>query len=138
MKILNRNIKISPKFKFFEFLGVFCALVFTTSLFLGNGYKAAIHQTNSNPSNTQNKHFQDSRSTSKANILFAFDSIEESEPTDESSEDEIIESGFSHYFTTIFLHNNLKSSFANFSQSLQKRTKIPFFLLHHSLKIPFA
>lgn len=135
MKILNRNNKISPQFKFPELFGVICVLFFTTFLIF-ESKEVGSQIFNSNLKSTQNKHFQGSKSSNQANILFAFDSIEESEPTDESSEDEIIEGGFQLYLTPEFLHNNLKCSFANFSQSLQKRTTIPFFLLHHSWKIP--
>ena len=138
MKILNRNIKISQPF---QLLWIACGLFFITSIFVkGGNYNSENEKISSsffkaNQQTSQNNFFQDWRSPLQNNLLSIFFSEEESEPTDESTEDKSIESDFSLYIPFL-KYNFLKSSFANFNLSLQKRITIPFFLLHHSWKIP--
>lgn len=136
MKILNRNIKISQSL---HSMWIFCGLFLLTSIFVkGSSFKVEKEEIKSSSFKSTQQHtngyvFQDCSSTLPFDFLSIFNS--ESEPTDESTEEETIESDF--YLIHYFKHNFLKSSFANFNLSLQKRTTIPFFLLHHSLKIPF-
>lgn len=138
MKISNRNIKLRLPFKI---LWIFCGLFMLTSILVkgsnSNSEKEEkISATfNANQENSNKSFFQDSRPTIPYNFLSIFSSIEESEPTDESTE-ENIESDFPLHLPA-FNHNFLKSSFASFNLSFQKRINIPFFLLHHSWKIPF-
>ncbi len=139
MKTLNRNIKISQPF---QLLWVFCGLFLITSIFLKSSsfYSEKEEVKTSsfkvNQQHTNNSFFQDWESDLPYGFLSIFSSVEESEPTDESTGEETIESDFPSN-TSSFNHSFLKSSFANFNLSFQKRINIPFFLLHHSWKIPF-
>ncbi|GAB3505958.1 hypothetical protein GCM10027442_09690 [Emticicia fontis] len=86
--------------------------------------------------NTANSVSQDWDSTIPYDLLSILSSGEEVDPTDESTGDDTIESEFPLHIS-YFNYNFLESSFINFNLSLQKRITIPFFLLHHSWKIPF-
>ncbi len=139
MKILNRNIKISQPL---QLLWIFCGLFLLTSIFVkGSNSTSEKEEITSatfkvNQHNNNNSFFQDWRSTLPYDFLSLFSAVEESEPTDESTGEETVESDFSLHLPS-FNHNFLKSSFANFNLSFQRRITIPFFLLHHSWKIPF-
>lgn len=139
MKILNRNIRISQPFRLF---GMICCLFLITSIFVkGSSSNTENEKTNSSffkadQENSQNIIFQDWESTLPYDFLSILTVEEEVDPTDESTGDDATESTFPlriFYFN----YNFLESSFVSFNLSLQKRITIPFFLLHHSWKIPF-
>lgn len=139
MKILNRNIKISRTLKI---SGIFCSLFLIASIFV-KGSSASYEHERLNSSfvkasqyNNSSIIFQDWESTIPCDFLSILSVEEEVDPTDESTGDDTTESAFPlHIF--YFNYNFLESSFVNFNLSLQKRITIPFFLLHHSWKIPF-
>jgi hypothetical protein len=139
MKISNRNIKLRLPFKI---LWIFCGLFMLTSILVkgSNSNPEKQEKTSAtfkvNQHHNNNSFFQDWRSTLPYNFLSIFSSAEESEPTDENTGEETDETDFPLHLPA-FNHNFLKSSFANFNLSFQKRINIPFFLLHHSWKIPF-
>ena len=139
MKILNRNSRISQPFRLF---GMVCSLFLITSIFVkGSSSNAENEKTNSSffkayQENNQNIIFQDWESTLPYDFLSILSAEEEVDPTDESTEEDVVENGFPLYISR-FNYSLLESSFINFSLSLQKRITIPFFLLHHSWKIPF-
>ncbi len=139
MKILNRNIRLSQPFLLF---GMVCGLFLITSIFVkgsssnAENEKLSISFIKANQLNAQNIIFQDWESTTPCDFLSILSVEEEVDPTDESTDDDTTESAFPlHIF--YLNYNFLESSFINFSLSLQKRITIPFFLLHHSWKIPF-
>jgi len=125
------------------FFGMFCGVfLISAALIKGDNFNSDNERINSsffssNQESSLNKFFQESGATLPDNLLLIFSSIEESEPTDESGEEDAIEGHFPLHILS-FNHNFLKCSFVSFSLSFQKRITIPFFLLHHSLKIPFA
>jgi len=139
MKISNRNIKISQPVQLFW---IFCGLFLLTSIFVkGSNYNFEKEKITSsffkgNLHNTNNTVFQDWRSNLPNDFLYLFSSVEETEPTDENTKEDTIENDFPLHLPS-FNHNFLKSSFASFNLSFQRRITIPFFLLHHSWKIPF-
>jgi len=145
MKILKRNIRTNQQFKFNELLLIFNILLLITSIFSkGIDFKFEKEKANScnihvNQSNIQNKLFQVSSTNHEYKFLLIFFSPEVSETNDDDqNEKKVIESGTPLFLLPSLKYNTLISSFANFSLSLQKRINIPFFLLHHSWKIPFA
>lgn len=139
MKILNRNIRISQPFRLF---GMVCGLFLITSIFVkGSSSNTENEKLNTsfikvNQLNTQSIIFQDWESTIPYDFLSILSAEEEVDPTDESTGDESSESTFPLHIS-YFNCNFLESSFVSFNLSLQKRITIPFFLLHHSWKIPF-
>ncbi|RYU95203.1 hypothetical protein [Emticicia agri] len=140
MKILNRNSIVSPLFQLF---GMVCGLFLITSIFVeGSSYTSENERINSSSFSTSHEHtgniiFQDWESTLPYDFLSILSAGEEVDSSDESSEDDSTESGFPLHISR-FNFNFLESSFINFNLSLQKRITIPFFLLHHSWKIPFS
>lgn len=147
MKILSKNITPSQTFKFHEWPWIFCILLLSISTLLGNNsLKPEKQRINSygykvNQHNTHNKFIQSSRPIHQFNPLLVLELLEESETNDENTEDDIVESCFQlrasiSFDYTILESSFLESSFANFNLSLQKRTAIPLFLLHHSWRIP--
>ncbi len=122
--------------------GSFCILLLSISTLLGNNsLKPEKQRINSygykvNQHNTHNKFIQSSRSIHQLISLLALELLEESETNDENTEDDIVESCFQLRASISFDYTILESSFANFNLSLQKRTSIPLFLLHHSWRIP--
>jgi len=139
MKILNRNSRISQPFRLF---GMVCGLFLITSIFVkGSSSNTGNENLNisfikANQLDAQNIIFQDWESTIPCDFLSILSVEEEVDPTDESTGDDATESAFPlriFYFN----YNFLESSFVSFNLSLQKRITIPFFLLHHSWKIPF-
>ncbi len=138
MKTLNRNSRISKAFRLF---GMVSCLFLICSVFVkGSSSNAENEKTNSyffkaDHQNSLNIIFQDWESTTPSDFLSIL-SAEEVDPTDESTEEKAVESGFPLHISR-FNYNFLDSSFVNFNLSLQKRITIPFFLLHHSWKIPF-
>ena len=142
MKILSKNITTSRTFKFYEWPWVFCILLISISTLLGNNsLKPAKQRINSygykvNQHNTHNNLIQNSRPIHQFNPLLVLELLEESETNDENTEDDIVESCFQLRASISFDYTILESSFANFNLSLQKRTSIPLFLLHHSWRIP--
>lgn len=140
MKTFNRNSTISWAFLL---LGMFCGLLLITSVFIkGNTLNSGDERISnsffaSNQENSLNKLFQEPGATLPDNILLIFGSIEESEQTDDTAGEDTINSSLPLH-TLSLSHNFFKSSFVSFSLSFHKRITIPFFLLHHSLKIPFA
>jgi hypothetical protein len=139
MKIFTRNIKIIQPFQLF---GMVCGLFLISSIFVkGSSSNTENEKLNSSffkasQQNTTNRLFQDWDSTLPYDFLLILSAEEESDPTDESTEEKAIESGFPLHISR-FNYNFLESSFVSFNLSLQKRITIPFFLLHHSWKIPF-
>jgi hypothetical protein len=137
MKIMNRNIRISQLHKI---LWIFCGLFLITSIFVkgssADSEKIQGFSFSTSQHNTTNSVSQDWETNFPCDFLSILIAEEEVDPTDESTGDETIESAFPlHIFH--FNYNFLESSFINFNLSLQKRISIPFFLLHHSWKIPF-
>lgn len=138
MKTLNRNSRISKAFRLF---GMVSCLFLISSIFVkGSSSNAENEKINSSffkadQENSRNIIFQDWESTAPSDFLSII-SAEEVDPTDESTEEKAVESGFPLHISR-FNYNFLDSSFINFNLSLQKRITIPFFLLHHSWKIPF-
>ncbi len=141
MKVLNRNIKINGQFKFYELLCIFYILFSMNSLFVdGSDFRVEKENTNTcltkvNQNDTHKKFFQATGVNLHHNFLLIFNSEEKFEPSDETSEEKISEREFPLFTISSFNYNTLLSSFANFSLSLQRRITIPFYLLHHSLKI---
>ena len=93
---------------------------------------------NANQDNTPETFIQNSGPLRHANALLEFELVEELEPTDNSAEDDSVESGYQTVIPTPFDSITIQSSFAIFRSALQNRTLIPLFLLHHSWKIPLA
>lgn len=139
MKSMNKNMRTIRAFKFHELLWVFCVLFSTTFVFLGsNKFKSEVQKSNRygfnvNQDNTPDKLIQSSRPARLHSSLLEFELVEESEPTDDDTV-----AGDYPVSPTPFGHVVLKASFEIFGLSLQKRTLIPLFLLHHSWKIPLA
>ncbi|MBA4850292.1 hypothetical protein [Emticicia sp. BO119] len=137
---MNRNIGMGQPYKMF---GIFCGLFLITSIFVkGSTSNAENEKRNSfflkaNQQTTNNIIFQDWESTIPYDFLSILSSGEEVDPTDETTEEKTSESGFPLLISR-FYYDFIESSFINFNLSLQKRITIPFFLLHHSWKIPFA
>lgn len=137
MKIMTRNIRISQLLKIF---GIFCGLFLITSVFVkgssSNAEKIPGFSFYVNQDNIGNCISQDWEATLPYDFLSILSAGEEADPTDESTGDENTEGDFPLHIS-YFNYNFLESSFINFNLSLQKRITIPFFLLHHSWKIPF-
>ncbi|RFS17464.1 hypothetical protein [Emticicia sp. C21] len=139
MKILTGNIRLSQPFRLF---GMVCGLFLVTSIFVkGNSSNTGNERLNisfikANQLNSQSIIFQDWESTLPCDFLSILSAEEEVDPTDESTGDESSESDFPLHIS-YFNYNFVESSFVSFNLSLQKRITIPFFLLHHSWKIPF-
>ena len=139
MKILTRNIRLSQLFRLF---GMVCGLFLVTSIFVkGSSSNTENERLNisfikANQLTSQSVIFQDWESTIPCDLLSVLSAEEEVDPTDESTGDDTTEGVFPLHIS-YFNYNFLESSFVNFSLSLQKRITIPFFLLHHSWKIPF-
>lgn len=135
---MNRNIKISQPF---TVLRIFCGFFLITSIFVkGSTFyfeKTEIKSPSfkANQQNTNNSVFHDWRSSLPYDFLLILSFAEESEPTNESTGEKTVESDFPLH-TLSFNHSFSESSFAIFNLSIQKRIHIPFFLLHHSWKIP--
>lgn len=138
MKIMTRNIRISQLLKIF---GIFCGLFLITSVFVkgssANTEKIPGVSVSINQDNTGDCVSQDREADLPYDFLSILSAGEEADPTDESTGDENAESAFPLHIS-YFNYNFLESSFVNFNLSLQKRITIPFFLLHHSWKIPFV
>ncbi len=139
MNRLNKHIKISQAFKSNELLWIFCVLFSTASIFLGsNNFKfEKQHDSSGLTVNKIHTHY-DLNTTRPTNPLSAFDFIEESETTDDSNEDDIIEGHCLPNTLTSLNHNISENSSVNYSLSLSKRVFIPLFILYHSWKIPVA
>ena len=139
MKTLSRNSIISQAFKV---LGILCGVFFISSIFVkGSSFNAENEILKSSSFSASQHHsaniiFQDWESTLPYDFLSILSVGEEVDPTDESTGDDSVESGFPLHISR-FNYNFVESSFINFNLSLQKRIRIPFFLLHHSWKIPF-
>ena len=139
MKFLIKDIKLSQVFKSNELLWTFCILFSTASVFFGNNnfvFEKQYDSSGLTVNKTRTHH--DLGTTCPANSLSAFDFIEESETTDDSNEDDIIEGHYSPDTLTFFTCNIPENSLVSGSLSLSKRVFIPLFLLHHSWKIPVA
>lgn len=143
MKILNKNIDINRRFNIFELPSLFCILLigfFVFSQKHNSSYGIQKAETYSIVSNQHNADFAFLSPASPAtsdylpNYLF-FSSLEE-ESKFEDSEEETLAIGHSLQLATFFNYNVLLVSFSRFSEFLQKRTIVPYFILHHSLKIP--
>ena len=140
MKTMNINSMISQAFKV---LGILCGLFFISSIFFqGSSFPAENERLNDFSFSASQQHttsiiFQDWESTLPYDFLSILSAGEEVDSSDEDSEDDSTESGFPLHISR-FNFNFLESSFINFNLSLQKRITIPFFLLHHSWKIPFG
>lgn len=139
MRTLSKNIRISRPFLL---LGMVYGLFLLTSFFvkasssITENEKLITSYVKANQQHTGNTIFQDWESTLPFDFLSVLSAGEEVDPTDESSDDKTAEGGFPLHIS-FFNYNFLESSFINFNLSLQKRITIPFFLLHHSWKIPF-
>ena len=139
MKTLSINSIISQAFKV---LAILCGLFVISSIFVqGSNNTTENERLNSSSFRASQQHngniiFQDWESTLPYDFLSILSVGEEVDPTDESSGDDSTESGFPLHISR-FNYNFIESSFINFNLSLQKRIRIPFFLLHHSWKIPF-
>lgn len=139
MNLLNKNIKLNQAFKLNELLWIFCVLFSTASIFLGNNnFKSEKQQDSFSLTVNKSHTHYDLGTTRPTNPLSAFDFIEESETTDDSDEDDLIEDHYSLNTLTFLTYNNAKNSSVNGSLSLSKRVFIPLFILHHSWKIPVA
>ncbi len=139
MNLLIKNIKTSQAFKFKELLWVFCVLFSTASILLRNtDFKFEKQQDNLGFKLNKNYSHQNFKTTLPANPLSDFDFIEESETTDDSNEDDIIEGHYSPNTQTFFTYNISQNSSVSYSLYLHKRVFILLFLLHHSWKIPVA
>jgi hypothetical protein len=119
-----------------------CGLFLITSIFVKGSSSNTENETlnssfiQANQKTSQNVIFQDWESTLPYDFLSILSVEEEVDPTDEHIEDDTTESAFPlHIF--YFNYSFLESSYVSFNLSLQKRITIPFFLLHHSWKIPF-
>ena len=139
----SKNIKTAQPFKFFEWLLAFCVLLSISSFSVENtGFKSDTQQDSyslkTSPGNTPETFIQNSGPLRHTNALLEFELVEELEPTDDSTEDDSVESGYQTVIPTPLGFSTLDSSFEIFAVSLQKRTLIPLFLLHHSWKIPLA
>lgn len=139
MKILTRNIRLSQPLRLF---GMVCGLFLVTSIFVqGSSFTIENEKLNNsffkaNQQSANTRLFQGWGSTLPNDFLSILSVGEEADPTDESTEEKVAEGGFPlHIFCFNYIF--LESSFINFNLSLQKRITIPFFLLHHSWKIPF-
>lgn len=139
MNLLNKHIKLSKAFKSNELLWIFFVLFSTASIFLGsNNFKFEKQQDSFGLAVNKIHTHYDLGTTHPTNPLSAFDFIEESETTDDSNEDDIIEGHYS-LNTLIFLTYIIsENSFVNYILSLRKRVFIPLFILHHSWKILIA
>lgn len=139
MNLLNKYIKLSQAFKSNELLLVFCVLFSTASIFLGNNNFKPEKQQDSFGLTVNKSHTHYNFGTTRpTNPLSAFDFIEESETTDDSNEDDIIEGDYSPNTQTFFTYNNAENSSVSYHLSHSKRVFIPLFLLYHSWKIPVA
>ena len=142
-KISSKNIKTAQPFKFFEWLLAFGILLSITSFSFENTDFESKNQQDSyrlkvSQENTPDTFIQNSGPTRQADVLLEFELVEESETTDDSTEDDIVEGDCPVVIPTRFGFITLESSFQILALSLQKRTLIPLFLLHHSWKIPLA
>lgn len=139
MNLIIKNIKLNKAFKSNELLWIFCVLFSTASIFFGNNnFKFEKQQDSFGLTVNKSRTHHDLGTTRPTNPLSAFDFIEESETTDYSNEDDIIEEHYSLNTLTFFTYNISKNSSVSGSLSLCKRVFIPLFLLHHSWKIPVA
>lgn len=134
MNLSNTNIKISQRFRFYESSWVFCVLLLTISILSTKGVNTFF--TITSQYNADNAFIQASKRAHQSTFLFAFELVEEVETSDENIKGHTTEGAYLLYTSTYFSHPILKSSFANFTLSLQKRISIPLFLLHHSWRIP--
>ncbi len=142
MKILKTHIDSYKSLGFFKWLGFCCVFLTSATLFFtssnlnylifqhGGNYTSS---TNALPKHSASLH---SYTHEEAGILLTFSSVEETEPSDETSEDKDIQSCFALRSKLLYKPIFSLSSFASFNLSLQKRSKVPLFLLQHSLKIP--
>ena len=139
MNLIIKNIKLNKAFKSNELLWIFCVLFSTASIFFGNNnFKFEKQQDSFGLTVNKSRTHHDLGTTRPTNPLSAFDFIEESETTDDSNEDDIIEGHYSLNTLTFFTYNIFENSSVSGSLSLSKRVFIPLFLLHHSWKIPVA
>ncbi len=138
MNLLIKNIKLSKVFKSNELLWLFCVLFSTAFVFFGNNNSKFEKQQNRFVTVNKSHTHHGLGTTRPVNSLSAFDFIEESETTDDSNEDDIIEGHYSLNMLNFFTHSISGNSSVSGSLSLSKRVFIPLFLLHHSWKIPVA
>ncbi len=142
MHKFNRNSNKKSRFKFFELLGLFCFLFLLFAFsFKNQTFNFSKQKIENDLSFLKSQHstYIHSSATNavhQSEALYDICLEEESEFENESVEEEPTIGFSTKTLSRLFNFYISRSSFANFSHCLQKRVVLPFFILHHSWKIP--